>query len=347
MNLANFFEGGGLKSHYNIARAVYTTLGCFTQAHELYKRVKQGKADRERNKESSKSRSRSTEDRKNGRRRNQDYDEPRSIVVVSPLGRTLQESEAAIYSAYGNHRRLGDRFEIGDSIGYTELLEQKVRFQQNVIKILQDAAASGRSSYGQIDTAALARASEIAREGSIEALNRQYYRLLDPGPRTRAILAPPSSYGDIPSRSHSSSTRGAGSEYLSEASRYPPSNRTLLFCPHGSMLQQSFDAAVIDLFASHGSHRCDECNAVIRMEPNAALRICTSGRNEGYERRKFHILTKFFLKCHRPCSEFACALCCRIYGVITIRPDEESLARHLRDHSSQELSGDIDIEELS
>ena len=251
------------------------------------------------------------------------------------LDRSLMRSGAAIQGVYNaEYDRMGKRFAMGDSkhicpfptscITYTfaviaqnELQAQIIKLQQTVISILEEAVYTGKQP-SRADMATLFKASEAAREGTINALKHQHKRLLETAPIRRALPPAPSAQDTAP-----------------------------LYCRYSFALQDDPDRPLSSAFAPGGDCKCDACGTVIPIEPNRAWQIFKEDPNTRAGERTYHILNRFIVKSHRSGGEFACVLCSRYRKVDTIWEDLKAFAKHVsRAHDSFELGREIDIKEV-
>ncbi|KAF2098408.1 hypothetical protein NA57DRAFT_77200 [Rhizodiscina lignyota] len=340
-----------LKKTFIIATLVSTIINCFGSAHGLYDRLQQKKTDTKQDAEIKKLQEEiKKKDQRvqevssqNGDRRNGGRDPDRDN-----LERSLTRSGAAIQSAYNaDYDRLGQRFAMGDIIAQNELQAQVIQLQQTVISILEEAVYSGRQP-SRADMATLFKASEAAREGSIQALNHQYQRLLENNPKQRALSLPPAAsvHGSIralpaPTPSRHGSIRSLRTSSLA-------GDPTPLYCRYSVALQDDSNRPLSSGFAPGGSCKCEACGIFIPIEPQRAWQIYKEDPNVRHGERTYHILNRFMIKCHRANGEFACVLCSRFRSVDTIWEDIRAFAKHVsRAHDPAELNKEIDIKEVT
>ncbi|KAI3390941.1 hypothetical protein diail_8339, partial [Diaporthe ilicicola] len=179
MNYANMIEEASLKKTFIVATLVSTLVGTFAASHNLYERLSSGqkKKDAGQDDELKKLREEVEQMKNTGKSDQKKPDE---------LEQNLNTSGPVIKHEYDvGYGRLGRRFAVGDMITENELQKQIILLQQTVIGVLEDALYSGR----QIDRAGVDKliyASRAARNGSLEALQGQYQRLVQsaPPPRT-------------------------------------------------------------------------------------------------------------------------------------------------------------------
>jgi hypothetical protein len=232
--------------------------------------------------------------------------------------------------------RMGKRFAIGDGmtlpdyigsllriltskpvIAQNEMQAQIIQLQQTVISILEDAVYTGRKP-SRADMATLFKASEAAREGTINALNGQYKRLLDNAPMRRALPPAPSA-----------------------------KEQDMLYCRYSFALQDAKNMPLSRSFAPGEDCVCHRCGREVPIEPNRAWQIYVDDPNTRRGERTYHLLNRFIVKCHRANGEFACILCSRFRKVDTVWEDVKGLAKHIaRAHNPVEIHSDIDIKEV-
>lgn len=202
-------------------------------------------------------------------------------------------------------------------IAQNELQAQIIQLQQTVISILEEALYTGRKP-SRADMQTLFRASEAAREGSIKALDGQYNRLLDSAPIRRALPPAPSA-----------------------------KEQDMLFCRYSFALQDDRSMPLGPAFAPGGDCRCDGCGTVLPIEPRRAWQVYKLDSTARDGERKYHLLNRFIVKCHRADGEFACVLCSRFRKVDTIWEDVRALAKHVtRAHDITEMDQEFDIKEV-
>ncbi|CAK4033228.1 unnamed protein product [Lecanosticta acicola] len=184
MNYANMIEEKNLKKGFIIATLLSTVIGTFTASMTLQDKIsekrakkKQAKTDRSQDNQlkemQEKSPSRSSRSRSSSRRR-----PPRNLDDDAYLAANGARSKDMIERTYQDHlARLGPKYARGDLMTENKLQAQVIQLQQTVIGVLQDALYNGRN-LSEEDLRRLIAAQNSARDGSIEALQGQYERML-------------------------------------------------------------------------------------------------------------------------------------------------------------------------
>lgn len=200
-----------------------------------------------------------------------------------------------------DYRRFGDRFAEGDIITQNQLQGQVITLQSTVIGLLEDALYTGRIA----DVNKLYNASELARDGSIAALQQQYQRMLEAAPVRRGMAlrlpllrrtsstptikslpAPKSGPGSVANatngdretkielklRESKTMDGGARSEVREVRDDYFSADGPL-FCRYAVTLQQSPRLALAADFAPGGANRCPECATYVNVEQGRAWKI--------------------------------------------------------------------------
>ena len=182
----------------------------------------------------------------------------------------------------------------------------------------------------------LIAAQEAARDGSLDALDGQYMRLItEERTRSKSVSAPKRqlTLPAAPQRERSlSPIRRVRTLPLS-----PPS----LYCPYSEDLQHIPKNSISSSFAPGVSHSCPACGVRINIDSqNTWIFESAGGRNVPDVR----ITARFILKCHTENGEFACLLCHRYRDVDSICGNPESLVRHLGQvHSIEQMEREEDL----
>ncbi|KAL2283106.1 hypothetical protein FJTKL_10209 [Diaporthe vaccinii] len=174
MNYANMIEEASLKKTFIVATLVSTLVGTFAASHNLYERLSGGQKKKDAGQDDEIKKLKGELEQMKGAGKKPDE-----------LERNLNTSGPMIKQEYDvGYDKLGRRFAVGDMITENELQKQIILLQQTVIGVLEDALYSGR----QIDRAGvdkLVYASRAARNGSLDALQGQYQRLMQTAPPSR------------------------------------------------------------------------------------------------------------------------------------------------------------------
>lgn len=180
MNYSNMIpdKHAKLKQAFVVSVLVSTIAGTFTTAINLFDRIgetrKQHRKDKGQDtkiKELEKQ-VEEMEKKKKNEPRQRDDDIHDSLQQGGPVVRRQYDQ---------NFQRLGPQFAQGDAIGQNQLQSQLIMLQSEVIMMLQEGIMSGRIR----DVNRLYNASELAREGSINALRDQYQRMMQAAPPRR------------------------------------------------------------------------------------------------------------------------------------------------------------------
>lgn len=201
-----------------------------------------------------------------------------------------------------DYRRFGDRFAEGDAITQNQLQGQVITLQSTVIGLLEDALYTGRIA----DINKLYNASELARDGSIAALQQQYQRMLEAAPMRRGMGLPvpllrrtsstPTMKSLPPTRSGAGSVANATNGEVERETEFKlKKSETLggegarsevrevgddyfsadgpLFCRYAVYLQDEPRMLLASTFAPGGSNRCPECSTYVNVEKGRAWKI--------------------------------------------------------------------------
>ncbi|KIW07213.1 hypothetical protein, variant 2 [Verruconis gallopava] len=345
MNYANMIEEKNLKKTFIIATLVSTIIGTFTTGMGLYERLeqkrKQKKVDTGQDDKISQLQKQMKEieerSEKNARR-----------VREDDLRESLQESGPLIRREYNrDFARFGDRFAMGDPITQNQLQGQIITLQGTVIQLLDEALRTGRIE----NINKLYNATELARDGSIAALQGQYQRMLQAAP----IQRPPtvrriSSQPSVVSASRKSLPAPSKAKTFADTVDDP------LFCRYSYDLQRDNRLALDKEFLSGGGCSCFVCGVLLDVEPGRAWkitkehvrdRIVTPDYDEEIiEDRIYLVNNRFVIKCHRANGGFACVLCARYREKDTLLESAQGLIRHIwNKHDASEYQ-DPDIQEI-
>jgi hypothetical protein len=300
MNYANMIEEKNLKKTFILATLISTIIGTFTTGINLYERVgekrRQIKTDKSQDtkiKELEKRLDDEEKKKKNGHQRNEE-ELRQSLEYGGPQIRREYNTDLA---------RLGPRFAEGDAITQNQLQSQIITLQGTVIHLLEDALYTGRLD----NINKLYNASEFAREGSINALQAQYQRMLQSAPLRRPIgpvrrISSTPSMKSGPPRSikpRSTRTEKAVTEIRVEKDEVAKdtAERDIVSAaaPNGSLVKETAALSVADhsgplfcryaldlqetgmpldvCFTKGGSCACPFCGTKIATEPGRAWKI--------------------------------------------------------------------------
>ncbi|KAK3328680.1 hypothetical protein B0T19DRAFT_197008 [Cercophora scortea] len=380
-----------IKQTFIIATLASTLAGTFTTGINLYDRVnekrKQRKLDRGQNKKIKDLEKRLDEATNNNKRpetpppekqqhRDDDNDHHRDKSHGRDLRDSLQSSGPMVQREFDQHyAQLGPRFAQGDLIAQTQLQSQVITLQSTVIALLQDALFTDRP----IDMAKLYEASELAREGTIQALRDQHQRLIGSQPtpplQQQKQLTLPSRTRRPPTlrRSSSTPTISLSTASTTTTSTSTPSSLTRrgspttavaprLFCPYASHLQETPSSPIpatcptcstpLILQTTHGRQQWK-----IDKDVTVSQRVIKSRDPtqldelvKTVEARSYLLTSRFMAKCHRPGPDggYACVLCARYRERDTVCRFAESLARHVAErHAAEEVMGDSDVRDVT
>jgi hypothetical protein len=296
MNYANMIEEKNLKKTFIIATLISTIIGTFTTGINLYERVgekrRQIKTDKGQDQKIKdlEKRIEDSEKKKSSPPRNED-DLRHSLEYGGPMIRREYNNDLA---------RLGPRFAEGDAITQNQLQSQVITLQGTVINLLQDALYTGRLD----NINKLYNASEFAREGSINALQAQYQRMLQEAPLRRPIgpvrrisSTPSMKSGPRSVKPRSTRTEKTVTEVQVEKDEVVEEKSVIpvpagvngsivketaalsvadhsgpLFCRYALDLQEA-DMPLEVCFSHGGSGACPYCGTKIATEPGRAWKI--------------------------------------------------------------------------
>jgi hypothetical protein len=270
----------------------------------------------------------------------------------------------SLLAIVSNISRLAEE-EVADkikAITQNQLQGQIITLQSTVIGLLEDALYTGRIA----DINKLYNASELAREGSIAALQGQYQRLLQQAPlrrpmtNVRRISSTPTLLSN-PSRLQKSltfpmappSTKGPGTA-VEKTSNLDTSGP--LFCRYSSELQSDANLKLHGAFGPDGNNACPACQVKLAVEQGRAWKITKEILHERIstpeyddeiiEERSFLIGNRFVIKSHRENGGFACLLCYRNRDRDTILESAQGLVKHVWQKHEAEEYNDADIKEI-
>lgn len=276
------------------------------------------------------------------------------------VGDSFQRSGALIRREFDNgYERYGRDFAVGDVITENKLQAQLIALQQTVINVLQDALYSGRP-LGRADMEKLVRASETAREGSVDALRGQQRRLLGgpdeprspqqlalPPPVPQLAIGPPMSHGSTSSKASRRSEMSRKSGGSRESAPTTP-----LYCGYSLDLQYGTQP-LSKKFAPGGSCKCPACGMRLVLESDdvwaigkrTKRRVPDRGGHlrEVVEETEFLISPRFLVKSHTPEGEFACLLCTQYADGDVVCPSVDVLVNHIGKHDIAELEKEPDF----
>ena len=305
---------------------------------------------------SKKDRSRSSSRSRSSRRRRRRRD---SSEEDEEFRRSSRKARAMIEQQYeDNLMRIGPRYAQGDVITENKLQAQIIQLQQTVINVLQDALLNERS-LTKADINKLIAAQQAARDGSMDALNGQYSRMIAGAPPPRQRLLPEAQgrrdrfieNEEPPPRPMQ---RQLTLPALQQRSPSPlrraqtaPAPSPHLFCRYSEELQFS-RKPLTPSFDPGSSHRCPACSLHIRVSASDAwilemrkpvlVNDGYGGEQQAISTRTYEVGGRFVVKCHTEEGEFACVLCQQHRDVDTMCGNVESLVQHLgQSHNSDQF----------
>jgi hypothetical protein len=254
-----------------------------------------------------------------------------------------------------------------EAITQNQLQGQVITLQSTVIGLLEDALYTGRIA----DINKLYNASELAREGSIAALQGQYQRILQAAPLKRPPMANMRRISSTPTLA-SGRTRLPGLQKQktlplestnSAITVYKKSNHAddadldgPLFCRYSSELQADGKLQLHGSFGPEGANQCPACHVKLAIEQGRAWRIVKEILHERIstpeyddeivEERTYLIGNRFVIKSHRENGGYACLLCFRNRDKDTLLESPQGLVRHVWQKHSVEEYNDSDIKEV-
>jgi hypothetical protein len=235
------------------------------------------------------------------------------------------------------------------AITENQLQGQIITLQGTVIQLLDEALRTGRLE----NINKLYNATELAREGSLAALQGQYQRMLQAAPIKRPVTirrtsSQPSIASDRKSLPPPSKAKTA---ITVNGSPEDP-----LFCRYSYDLQRDNRLSLVPEFLLGGNNSCRACGAILEIEPGRAWkitkevvreRVSTAEYDEEVvEDRVYLISNRFIIKCHRSSGGFACALCARYRDKDTLLESPQGLVRHIWNKHDTEEYLDPDIREI-
>ncbi|KAF2000724.1 hypothetical protein P154DRAFT_193549 [Amniculicola lignicola CBS 123094] len=359
------------------ATLVHTLMECFGSASEIYRKLKKKKRKLEQElgedfglkkplQKRSTSRFRAeyeyegTDDlrhrrRSKSRRRDDDGDDSDAESIYSSGPHVRAEYDRG-------YHYLGEKFAVGDLLAQNQLQSQIILMQQAIISAYQNC--NKKHGYHSVDLerhlAELLKTARRTRAASIEALDKQYWRLHDGRElrETKEVVVRPRSHSrgrsvylgsttsEGPTKTHDlvvrtrSKSRGRESIHGSVSSR----RADPLFCIYARDLQDYADQRLCDSYQPDGDGSCPYCRCHIYFKPTKAWQVV---KEDGRGERSFLVENRFIVKCHREGGGFACALCRRFGDVDTACEDVGSLVDHVwREHEIGELIKEEDILEI-
>jgi hypothetical protein len=238
------------------------------------------------------------------------------------------------------------------AITENQLQGQIITLQGTVIQLLGDALRTGRLD----DINKLYNATELAREGSLAALQGQYQRMLQSAPMKRPmairrISSQPSVASGRKSLPPLSKAKTAITQTTINDSPDDP-----LFCRYSYDLQRDGRIPLAPGFLPGGDSSCRACGAMLEIEPGRAWkitkevvreRIATADYDEEVvEDRIYLVSNRFVIKCHRSSGGYACAICARFRDKDILLDSPQSLIRHVWQKHDVEEYQDPDIREI-
>lgn len=242
------------------------------------------------------------------------------------------------------------------AITENQLQGQIITLQGTVIGLLENAVYTGRlDNIGK-----LYNASELAREGSLTALQQQYQRMSQAAPiqrpmAIRRISSNPTvtskQQKSLPPASHAGSAVAKRAPSVLNDSPDEP-----LFCKYSYELQRDGRQPLEAAFLPGGSNDCRACGALLEVEQGRAWKVnrevvrekvsTPEYDEEIVEDRTYLINNRFIIKCHRGAGGFACVLCARYRDKDTLLESPAGLVRHVWQKHEVEEYQDPDIREI-
>jgi hypothetical protein len=217
------------------------------------------------------------------------------------------------------------------------LQAQIIQLQQTVINVLQDALYNNRP-LTQADMERLIAAQHAARDGSLDALEGQYSRMLN----NKRLLPPQrhQTFNGLGIAAHSSSS-GSPPPPLARRVKSLPAPPPRLFCRYAETLQ-SRPGALSTAFSPSGDGHCPTCGVLLSVDTRDVWVFSTQGG--GQTIREYQMDARFVVKCHTCDGRFACVLCNRFRDVDCVCRDVEALVKHLAtQHTPDEFERDADL----
>lgn len=119
-----------------------------------------------------------------------------------------------------------------------------------------------------------------------------------------------------------------------------------LYCSYANELEQHRSQQLSSSITNDPTPSCPHCRRTLHLSAGRAWEVLKN--DTGYE-RCFQISNRFVVKCHRsgPDAGYACILCSRADGDVTICGDVKALVKHIcEDHNTAQLKGEEDITEV-
>lgn len=236
------------------------------------------------------------------------------------------------------------------AITENQLQGQIITLQGTVIGLLDEALRTGRLD----NINKLYNATELARDGSLAALQGQYQRMLQAAPIQRPMtIRRISSQPSV--QSGARRPLPPPSQTLSKSKTVavtPPASNgeEPLFCPYSIDLQRDVRIPVQNV------SNCSDCGSLFDLEQGHAWkvfkevvreRISTADYDEEImEDRSYLITNRFFAKSHSPNGEYACVLCARYRPGDYVCRNTRQLVKHIQERHTAEEFADPDIKEI-
>jgi hypothetical protein len=222
--------------------------------------------------------------------------------------------------------------------------------QGSVIQLLNDALRTGRLD----NINKLYNATELAREGSLAALQGQYQRMLQATPMKRPM--PIRRVSSQPSVASGRKSLPPISKAKTAITSVNDSLDDPLFCRYSYDLQRDGGIGLMPSFLPGGDSSCRACGAYLEIQPGRAWKITKEVVREKVsmpeydeeviEDRIFMINNRFIIKCHRSSGGYACVLCARYRDKDILVETPEALVRHVWSKHTAEEYQDPDISEV-
>lgn len=274
-------------------------------------------------------------------------------------------------------RDVGATFAVGDALSHVSLQSEVIKLQsvllatflygpkssepipQQLLKI-DDASNAAATAAVDILNAFQVRLEAESRAPSVPASRRGSFRAISmPGSfhheddrRSTALVSyrePPRVRAGSPANT-TTFTKGEP-ELTDLGTRSATSHGTLtesdaLYCSYARDLDRHRSQQLSPSISEASTPSCPDCRRTLHLSPGKAWEVLK--KDTGYE-RCFQISNRFVVKCHRsgPDAGYACLLCSKTDGDVTICGDVKALVKHMcEDHKTSEFKTEEDITEV-
>ncbi|KZM19657.1 uncharacterized protein EKO05_0004354 [Ascochyta rabiei] len=273
-------------------------------------------------------------------------------------------------------RDCGPEFAVGDALSHVSIQSQVINLQGVLLTTFLYGPTSSESIPQQLSK--VDAASRLAATSSVEILSALEYRLQAelrttdyPTSRRgslRAFSMPGSFHPDddnstalvsyknpvkvragspanttILSKNRADMTSDDTRSLVSYGTR---TDTDSLYCTYASDLERHRSQQLCSSITHEPTPSCPHCRRTLHLSPGKAWEILKN--DTGYE-RCFQVSNRFVVKCHRsgPDAGYACILCSRAEGDVTICGDVKALVKHIcEDHKTAQLKAEEDITEV-